>query len=67
MLNVRAEVVASGTRYADPANTVRLGGYALLNFYADYAVALGSTIFGRITNALDRRYELARLRHGGSP
>jgi outer membrane cobalamin receptor len=50
-----------------PPNTVRLGGSALLNFYADYAVALGSTIFGRITNALDRRYELARLRHGGSP
>jgi outer membrane cobalamin receptor len=61
------KLVAAGDRYADPANTVRLGGFALLKFYADDAVALGSTILGRITNALDRRYELARLRHGGSP
>jgi vitamin B12 transporter len=57
-LTLRAEVVASGDRYADPENTVRLPGFALLNFYADYGFAPGWTLFGRVTNALDKKYEL---------
>jgi vitamin B12 transporter len=53
-----AEVVASGDRYADPANEVRLPGYALLNFYAGYTVAPGWILFGKLTNALDQKYAL---------
>jgi vitamin B12 transporter len=57
-LALRAEVVASGDRYADPANTERLPGYALLNFYAGYTLAPGWTLFGRLTNTLDQNYTL---------
>jgi vitamin B12 transporter len=53
-----AEVVASGDRFADPANDIRLPGYALLNFYAGYTVAPGWILFGKLTNALDQKYAL---------
>jgi vitamin B12 transporter len=55
---LRADVVASGDRYADPANTQRLPGYALVNFYAGYTLAPGWTLFGRLTNTLDQNYTL---------
>jgi vitamin B12 transporter len=59
MLRVGAELVASSARFDDAANTRRMGGYALLNLTAEYALAAGWTLFGRIDNALDKHYELA--------
>jgi vitamin B12 transporter len=58
-LRVGAELVASSPRFDDAANTRRMGGYALVNFTADCALAPGWTLFARLDNALDKHYELA--------
>ncbi len=58
-LRVGAEVIASSARFDDAANTRRMGGYALVNLTADYALAAGWTLFVRFTNVLDKHYELA--------
>lgn len=55
-----AEVVASGKRYADPANTQVLGGYGLLNLTASTPIADGLTLLARIDNATDKDYQLVR-------
>jgi len=58
-LHLGAELVASSARFDDAANTRRMGGYALVNLTAEYALATGWTLFARLTNALDKHYELA--------
>jgi vitamin B12 transporter len=58
-LRLGAEVIASSARFDDAANTRRMGGYALVNFNAEYALAAGWTLFARLTNAFDKHYELA--------
>ncbi|HTS23235.1 MAG TPA: TonB-dependent receptor [Casimicrobiaceae bacterium] len=58
-LRVGAEVVASGARFDDAANTIRMGGYALVNLTAEYDLGAGWTLFARGTNVLDKHYELA--------
>jgi vitamin B12 transporter len=58
-LRVGAELVASSARFDDAANTRRMGGYALVNCTADYALAPGWTLFARLDNVLDKHYELA--------
>jgi vitamin B12 transporter len=58
-LRVGAEMTASSARFDDAANSRRMGGYALLNLSAEYALAAGWTLFARGTNVLDKRYELA--------
>jgi vitamin B12 transporter len=35
-----------------------MGGYALVNLTADYALPGGWTLFARLDNALDKHYEL---------
>jgi len=55
-----AEVVASGKRYADPANTQVLGGYGLLNLTASTPLSDGLTLLARIDNATDKDYQLVR-------
>ena len=57
-LRVGAELVASSARFDDASNTRRMGGYALVNFTADYALAPGWTLFARLDNVLDKHYEL---------
>ena len=54
-----AEVIASSLRYEDPANLVKMGGYALLNLTAEWIVAPGWTLFARADNVFDKNYELA--------
>jgi vitamin B12 transporter len=54
------EVVFSGDRYDDTNNRNRLGGYGLLNLYANYEFAKNWTVFGRWNNVLDKDYQLAR-------
>jgi len=58
-LRVGVEVNASSARFDDAANTRRMGGYALVNLTADYALAAGWALFARLNNALDKHYELA--------
>lgn len=54
------ELVFSGERFDDARNTNRLGGYGVLNLYANYDFAPAWTLFGRWNNVLDKKYELAR-------
>ncbi len=55
------ELVFSGSRFDDIANSNRLGGYGLLNLYANYEFARNWTLFGRWNNVFDKNYELARF------
>ena len=55
-----AEVVASGQRYANPANTQVLAGYGLLNLTASTPLADGLTLLARLDNATDKDYQLVR-------
>ena len=54
-----AELVVSSSRFDDAANTRRMGGYALANFSIEYSPAARWTLFARLDNAFDKRYELA--------
>lgn len=57
-----AEVVGQGRRYDKVPNVAsgRMGGYALLNAYAQYALARDWRIDVRANNVLDKDYELAK-------
>ena len=52
-------LVASSLRYDDPASLLKMGGYAVVNFTAEWAVARGVTLFARADNVFDKNYELA--------
>lgn len=58
-LRLGAELIASSVRFDDAANTRRMGGYAIVNLTADYALGSEWTLFARLNNAFDKRYELA--------
>ena len=53
------ELVASSLRFDDAENTRRMGGYAVTNFSAEYALPPHWTLLARLDNAFDKRYELA--------
>jgi vitamin B12 transporter len=48
---------AAGRRFDDPANSVRLAGYALLDLRASYAFTDALRIQARLENVLDQQYE----------
>lgn len=52
-------LLAASTRYDDAGNTRRMGGYATLDLYADYALNKDWTVRGKVNNLLDRDYETA--------
>ena len=56
---VGVELIASSLRYDDPANLLKMGGYAVVNVTAEWALSHGITLFARADNVLDRNYELA--------
>lgn len=58
-LRLGAELVASGLRYDDAANLIKMGGYAIVNVTAEYALGNQVTLFMRGSNILDKNYELA--------
>lgn len=58
-LSVGAELVASSLRYDDAANTIRMGGYAILNLTAQWTLAHGVSLFVRANNVFNKNYELA--------
>jgi vitamin B12 transporter len=58
-LKLGAELVASSVRYDDPANLVRMGGYAVVNLTLEWAAASGVVAFARADNVFDKNYELA--------
>jgi vitamin B12 transporter len=53
-----AEVVASTYRFDDAANTIRMGGYTIVNLTAEWALAHGMTVMLRANNVFDKQYEL---------
>ncbi len=54
------EVVASGPRFDDTANTRRLAGYTLVNFFGEYRLGNDWSLFARVNNLFDENYQLAR-------
>jgi vitamin B12 transporter len=59
-VKVGSEVIFSGRRFDDTPNRNVLGGYGLLNLYANYDFAKNWSIFGRWNNVLNKDYELIR-------
>ena len=62
-----AEVVASSSRYNDPANEFKLAGYALMNFTGQYKVNDDWSILGRANNVLDKNYVLSSIKSSFGP
>ena len=58
-LEIGSEIVASGKRYNDPDNEIKLAGYALINMSAKYKLDDSWSINARINNLFDRKYALA--------
>jgi vitamin B12 transporter len=52
------EVVASGPRFNNVANTQTLAGYALVNLFGEVRLERGWSLFARINNLLDKDYQL---------
>ncbi|MCV6639302.1 TonB-dependent receptor [Candidatus Albibeggiatoa sp. nov. NOAA] len=57
---VGAEWIAQSHRFDDKANQVRLAGYGLLNLTASYTLQPNWTFNLKVSNVLDKDYELAR-------
>lgn len=55
----RTEVIGSGDRFDNAANTRKLSGYAVTNLYGAYHFSGGWSAFARVNNLFDRDYELA--------
>ena len=55
-----AELQASGRRWADAANTQRLGGYGIVNLSATGEVARDLTLVARVDNVADKNYQLVK-------
>jgi vitamin B12 transporter len=55
--NANMGLVYVGTRYADAANTNKMGDYLLVNLALSYDVTKNLQLFGRIDNLFDRQYE----------
>ena len=58
-VSLGAEVVASSLRYDDAANTVKMGGYAILNLTAEWPLGHGVALFARGDNVFNKNYQLA--------
>ena len=54
------ELQAAGARFDNTANTQRMGGYALVNLSVAKPLGAGLVLEGRIDNAGDKAYEVAR-------
>jgi vitamin B12 transporter len=58
-LRLTTELVASGRRFDNVANTQRMGGYSLWNIVASYQLTRQWSVFARWNNVFDKQYELA--------
>lgn len=59
-LQIGGSLNVVGARYDDLANTVRLGGYATVDFTADLSLFKNWGLQAKLANAFDREYETAR-------
>ena len=53
------EFVASSLRYDDAANTIKMGGYGIVNLTLDWPFAKGWSLLVRGNNVFDKNYQLA--------
>mgnify|MGYP003578276139 CR=1 FL=1 len=51
--------IGAGARYDDVANDRPLGGYAMLDVRAEYAVTPSWSLQARVANVFDKQYETA--------
>lgn len=58
-LNFGFEWLVQSYRYDDPANTVRMGGYGLVNVHTEYGLGKSWFLRARADNILDKEYETA--------
>ena len=58
-LTVGSEVFGSAKRYDDAANTRKLGGYGLVNLFAQYKLDRSWQLEARANNVFDKDYTLA--------
>lgn len=56
-LNLQLDVRYIGRRFNDPANTLPLGEYTLVNLAGSYDITPKAQVFARIENLFDREYE----------
>jgi len=54
------EVIASGPRYNNVANTERLAGYTLVNLFGEYRIGNDWSLFARVNNLFDKDYQLVQ-------
>lgn len=59
MLKVGGEWQLVGESFDDAANKNKLGGYGLVNLFADYRLDREWTLFARANNLFNKEYELA--------
>jgi vitamin B12 transporter len=59
-LSVGADVLASGLRYNDAANTQQLSPYELVSIFAKYRIERDWTVLARINNLFNREYVLVQ-------
>jgi vitamin B12 transporter len=57
---VGGELIFSGERFADAENTLRMGGYGLLNLTASRNLDKDWSLQARLNNVFDKSYELAQ-------
>jgi len=55
-----AQLVASGPRWVDAANTQQTGGFGLLNVDTRYVLARYWSLIARVNNLFDKKYELVQ-------
>ena len=56
----RAELEAHGRRFDDADNTVRLGGYTLVNLSSGWQASKNWRVEAKLNNIFDKKYELAQ-------
>jgi vitamin B12 transporter len=56
------DAIASGARFDNATNTPdsRMGGYGIVALHANWTVVRDVTVGARVSNALDKRYEIAK-------
>lgn len=59
-LTTGADLQVSGRRFDDAANKNTLGGYGLVNLFAQYQLAADWSLLARWNNVANKKYELAR-------
>jgi vitamin B12 transporter len=57
---VGSSLLAASDRFDNAVNTVRLGGFATLDLYAERALSRAWSLQGRLNNLADKQYQTAQ-------